>query len=321
MIIRFSSIGDIVLTSPIVRCVYNQFSNNIHILTKSNFRSLYDNSPYVSKVICYDDYSLIDLIKLLRKENYYLILDLHKNLKSKIISVLLLKKVISFSKLNIKKWLYVKFKLDLLPSKHLVDRYFESLSELNIINDNQGLNYFYKSDFLRPTESFLKTKYAVAVLGAAHYTKTIPLIKWQQWISKIELPIILVGGKAEIPLANQLSKIQNTINKVGICSLDESAYYIENSAFVISPDTGMMHIAASFQKSIISVWGNTLPQFGMYPYYVNNQIKNINLEVSNLKCRPCSKIGFNECPKNHHNCMNHQVNDLNQYITKITEES
>jgi ADP-heptose:LPS heptosyltransferase len=321
LIIRFSSIGDIVLTSPIVRCVYNQYSKNIHILTKSNFRSLYDNSPYVSKVICYDDYPLLDLVKILRKENYQLILDLHKNLKSKIISFLLFKKVISFSKLNLKKWLYVKLKLNLLPSLHLVDRYFDSLNELKIINDKQGLNYFYKSDFQPSTESFINTNYAVAVLGAAHYTKTVPKEKWQQWISKIDLPIILIGGKAEIPLSIELSKMQNTINKVGICSLDESAYYLEKSSFVISPDTGMMHIAASFQKSIISVWGNTLPQFGMYPYYANNQIKNINLEVSNLKCRPCSKIGYNKCPQNHHNCMNLQVNDLNQFITKITAES
>jgi heptosyltransferase-2 len=63
-----------------------------------------------------------------------------------------------------------------------------------------------------------------------------------------------------------------------------------------------MHIAAAFKKDIISVWGNTIPEFGMYPYLAGKKSKII--EVKELSCRPCSKIGFKKCPKKHFYCMN-----------------
>jgi ADP-heptose:LPS heptosyltransferase len=62
-----------------------------------------------------------------------------------------------------------------------------------------------------------------------------------------------------------------------------------------------MHIASAFQKNIVSVWGSTVPAFGMYPYLVENNFKII--EVNNLSCRPCSKIGYEKCPKGHFKCM------------------
>ncbi|RTQ44044.1 glycosyl transferase, partial [Hymenobacter gummosus] len=63
--------------------------------------------------------------------------------------------------------------------------------------------------------------------------------------------------------------------------------------------TGQMHIAAAFRKEIISVWGNTVPEFGMYPFRTEFRA----LEVEGLGCRPCSKIGYEKCPQGHFRCM------------------
>ena len=74
----------------------------------------------------------------------------------------------------------------------------------------------------------------------------------------------------------------------------------------------MMHIAAAFKKKIYSVWGNTIPQFGMYPYMAASNSKII--EVKGLGCRPCSKIGYDKCPKGHFKCM--QEIDENLFLNE-----
>ena len=89
-------------------------------------------------------------------------------------------------------------------------------------------------------------------------------------------------------------------------SLDQSAYVVSKAQKVITHDTGLMHIAAALQKEIISVWGNTVPEFGMTPYYGAYKQAQTVFEVKGLSCRPCSKIGFKACPLGHFNCMNLQ---------------
>jgi ADP-heptose:LPS heptosyltransferase len=86
--------------------------------------------------------------------------------------------------------------------------------------------------------------------------------------------------------------------------LNESADLVKKSKLIITHDTGLMHIAAAFKKKIISVWGNTVPEFGMYPYYGNSLAQNFQFEINGLRCRPCSKIGYAKCPRGHFKCMN-----------------
>ena len=101
-------------------------------------------------------------------------------------------------------------------------------------------------------------------------------------------------------------------HKNGKFSIGQSAYLIKKAKYVFTNDTGMMHIAAAFKKKIYSVWGNTIPGFGMTPYLANSASKII--EVRDLFCRPCSKIGFDRCPKGHFNCMNRI--DENLFLSK-----
>ncbi|MBK5286208.1 MAG: glycosyl transferase, partial [Bacteroidia bacterium] len=95
----------------------------------------------------------------------------------------------------------------------------------------------------------------------------------------------------------------NCFNAAGKFSLNQSAAIIKHSKKVIAHDTGLMHIAAAFKKEIISVWGNTVPEFGMFPYYGDDQVHSSKFEVQSLKCRPCTKIGYDRCPKGHFKCM------------------
>ena len=141
------------------------------------------------------------------------------------------------------------------------------------------------------------------VIGGQHATKLLPLHKLQEVCQHITDPIVLVGGPEDEPqgavIANTHSHV---LNSCGLLTIQQSAYVLQHSERVITHDTGMMHIAAAFKKKIVSIWGNTVPEFGMYPYLANDQYQ--ILEVKNLSCRPCSKIGYKKCPKGHFKCMN-----------------
>jgi ADP-heptose:LPS heptosyltransferase len=100
-----------------------------------------------------------------------------------------------------------------------------------------------------------------------------------------------------------LASKQKVHNTCGDYTIHQSASIVRQSALVITNDTGLMHIAAALKKKVISIWGNTIPEFGMYPYYGAHPSSGLILEVTDLPCRPCSKIGYEECPKGHFKCM------------------
>ncbi|MBA3285163.1 MAG: glycosyltransferase family 9 protein, partial [Nitrosopumilus sp.] len=283
-------------------------NSEIHFLTKENFKSVIEFNPYIDKRIYFRN-RISDIIKQLRQEKYDLIIDLHKSLRSKIITSALRTKTISFDKLNYEKWLLVRFKKNKLPSKHIVDRYFEAFSSINIINDNKGLD-FYTGDILAPVVPF--KNYIAFVIGAKHETKKLPAEKIINIIKLLEENVILTGGDEDIELGEIIRKAlpEKVFNACGRYSLIQSALVVKNADGVITHDTGLMHIAAAYKKNIISVWGNTVPEFGMYPYMPDKENKSVIAEVKNLYCRPCSKIGYPRCPEKHFRCMYEQDEKL-----------
>ncbi|MDA3780784.1 MAG: glycosyltransferase family 9 protein [Bacteroidales bacterium] len=320
LIIRFSSIGDIVLTSPVVRLIKQQVENaEIHYLTKPQFKSLVETNPNIDKVHILDK-SFKKTLQTLKYEHYQYIIDLHKNLRSLRVKNSL--KIISFSfdKLNYQKWLLVNFNRNILPKKHIVDRYIEPLSVFDIKNDNKGLDFFIPNkdiyDLNNLPENF-ESGFVAVVLGAKHNTKRLTTEKYISICEKINKPIVLLGGK-ENKEEGQIIKnkiVEKIFNACGILNINQSASLIKNSRLVITPDTGLMHIAAALKKKIISIWGNTVPDFGMYPYFPHPDSE--MFQVENLKCRPCSKIGFSECPKKHFKCINNL--NINDIINKALE--
>jgi heptosyltransferase-2 len=308
LVVRFSSIGDIVLTTPILRCIKKQLKDvELHYITKENFISVIENNIYVDKFFTIKS-SVSEVISLLKKENYDYIIDLHHNARTLKLKAALGKKSFSYNKLNWEKFLIVNFKTNKLPQKHIVDRYLETVEAIGVKNDNNGLDYFIHKKDAIDIPSYLPElfhkEYHVLVVGGSYFTKQIPVNKLNEICSKSTLPLVLLGGKEDTVIAEQVYQLNKntTINLCGKLNLNQSASIIQQSQKVITSDTGLMHIAAAFKKDIISLWGNTIPEFGMGPYLagMNSQI----LEVKNLSCRPCSKLGYKKCPKGHFKCMN-----------------
>ncbi len=306
LIIRFSSIGDIVLTTPVVRCLKLQTSATIHYLTKRNFKGILTQNPYIDKTYSIDK-EVVELKNELKAEQYDLIIDLHNNLRSRRLSRILGVKAIRFEKLNIQKWLLVNLGINRLPNVHIVDRYMATVASLNVVNDQAGLDYFMPESDRVDVKNILgiSAPYIAFVIGAAHATKRLTDAKIIEICKQIQQPIVLIGGKEERDIGEHIAQDSgvHVINTCGQLSLNQSGSVVQQSAHVIAHDTGLMHIAAAFRKPITVVWGNTIPAFGMYPYLPNNSPLHHNVEVKNLSCRPCSKIGFQQCPKGHFRCM------------------
>lgn len=318
LIVRFSSIGDIVLTSPIIRTLKKQFETvEIHYITKSSFKEIISTNPNVDKVFSIEK-SIFECTSQLRAENYDFIIDLHKNIRTLLLKTILLKPSYSFNKINFAKWLIVNFKINILPQKHIVDRYFEGLSKIKLKNDDLGLDFYINKD-TKLSEKFLEFEskhniFYVFAIGGTYYTKRCTAEKITEICQSINLPVILIGSEAEKKIAEIVkeSLAEKCLDLTTETDLQQSALIAQKSKFVISHDTGMMHISAALKKPLISIWGNTIPSFGMYPFFPENQKDRYLIsEVKKLNCRPCSKLGKHQCPKKHFKC----TNDIN--ITEI----
>ncbi|GAB4145402.1 MAG: glycosyltransferase family 9 protein [Bacteroidia bacterium] len=306
LVIRFSSIGDIVLTSPVVRCLRQQTGAQVHFLTKKSFAGILQHNPYIDKIITIEK-DVAERKAELLNENYDFIADLHHNLRSLQVKRLLKKPSASFPKLNIQKWMLVNLKINRMPEVHIVDRYFETVKNLGVVNDHKGLDYFISAEDEVNEHFFPETHrngFIAVTVGAKFGTKQMPVSKLVQIIRRMNKPVVLLGGNEDRERANEIGEACGILvfDLCGKCSLGRSAAVMKQADAVIAHDTGLMHIAAAMKKKIYSVWGNTVPELGMYPYLPGEGSQII--EVKNLSCRPCSKIGYQKCPKSHFRCMN-----------------
>ncbi len=316
LIIRFSSIGDIVLTTPVVRCLKQQLGAEVHYLTKQSFEAVLAANPYVDKIWAIRR-EVTEVLPQLRAERFDAVIDLHHNLRSMRVRWALWRvPSYAFDKLNFEKWLMVNWKINRLPDRHIVDRYMDTVRKLNVTNDGAGLDYFIPADAEMDAAAFLRERlpanlsplpYIAFVTGAAHATKRLPEAKIIAICKLLKQPVVLLGGPDETDSGARIAEAvgPHVVNACGVLKLNQSASMVQQAARVISHDTGLMHIAAALRKEIVAVWGNTIPEFGMYPYYpAGMENQHVNVEVTGLSCRPCSKIGFQECPKGHFKCMN-----------------
>jgi ADP-heptose:LPS heptosyltransferase len=306
LLIRFSSIGDIVLTSPVIRCLKTQLKDaELHFLTKSAFSEITESNPYLSKVYSIEK-DIKEVISALKAEHYDLIIDLHHTIRSHQVSSALGVTTYRYNKQTFKRFLLTQFKINRL-NNHVVDRYFTAVEPLGVINDGKGLDYFIpeKSEITAQQLPFTHIAgYCVIVVGAGHFTKQIPQVKLEELCSKIKIPIILLGGKEDVYLGLQVEQVDSfkVFNACGKYTIHQSASIMKRAKYVITPDTGMMHIAAALNKRIISIWGSTEKRLGFTPYLTNNSTSVI-IENNALSCRPCHKYGRDKCPKGHFKCM------------------
>jgi ADP-heptose:LPS heptosyltransferase len=316
LVIRFSSMGDIIYTTPVVRCLKQQLNEaEIHFITKPAFKYIYDNNPYVDKLLLLKP-NLSDTIKDIKAEQYDYIIDLHNNLRTAIIKLRTRVKSSTYKKQTIRKWLSLKFNLKLVPPVHLVDRYLKATDFLGIKNDNQPIDYYIKANHqlskLLPVSH--QQDYVAFVIGATHFTKRMPNDKIISICKDIDKPIVLLGG---MDVKDNGDIITNALgdkiyNVCGITSLDESVFLVSRAAKVIGFDTGLTHIAEAFNVPIVSVWGGTVPELlGVQPY----KVKEVLVAGIELPCRPCSKFGLPACPLGHFKCM-HDIpeRDITEFV-------
>lgn len=314
LVLRFSSIGDIVLTTPVIRCIRQQLPDaGIHYLTKATFAPVLAANPNIDKLHLLND-NLDAMIPQLRGEHYDFVVDLHNNLRTARVKTGLGVKNASFPKRNIPKWILVNLRKNFMPDESIVERYFEAVKPLGVRNDGQGLDYFIPENS-RITNDDIPTShwtgYVAAVIGGSYATKQLPASQWRTFCAEVPFPVMLVGGPDDRDLGREIAEIDpvKIYNSCGKFNLNESAALIERARVVVSNDTGMMHVATAFQKPVISLWGNTAPALGMFPYYGGNNLntrvspKSLLLERTDLGCHPCSKLGYEKCPRGHFRCM------------------
>ncbi|MBB6269839.1 heptosyltransferase-2 [Pedobacter cryoconitis] len=305
LVIRFSSMGDIIYTTPVIRCLKLQIPGcEVHFLTKEQFKYIYQQNPYLTKLHFLKP-TLSETIKDIKAEKFDLIIDLHNNLRTTLIKLATRIPSSTYKKDTISKWLALKFRWTRLFSKeHLVDRYLETVKFLGVQNDNKPIDYYVAkeyqlADLLPPSH---QNKFIAFVIGATHFTKRLPNHQIIEICKGVNLPVVLLGGNDVKANAEEIKlalgdKVYSTC---GITNLDQSVFLVSQAHKVIGFDTGLTHIAEAFDKPIASIWGGTTPELlGVYPY----KIKDSLIAGIDLSCRPCSKFGLENCPLGHFDCM------------------
>jgi ADP-heptose:LPS heptosyltransferase len=316
LIIRLSSIGDIVFTTAAIRCAKEQIPGvEIHFLTKKSLKAVTEANPYIDH-FHYHDKNLAETIASLKAANLDMIIDLHSNFRTFRIKKALGLPAHTYKKLSLQKWVLTRFGINLLPDTHIVQRSLDPLKLLGVQNDGKGMDYFVPASISLKSNDIPTSHqagYIAIVIGASYATKKMPVEQLKQLCALISVPIILIGGKedtkeGEAVAAEDAIKIYNATGKF---NLHESALLVKGAKMVISNDTGFLHIACAFHKKTIAIWGATSPALQVEPYYAVSDLQNgqemyFNAIVPNLPCQPCSKYGTKTCPQGHFACMKKQ---------------
>lgn len=293
------------LTTPVLRALRSHFPHaHIGYLTKAHFADAIAHHPAIDTLHLYKG-NLRQTLKELKAVGYDHVVDLHRNVRSFLLRTELAIPYTTFPKANDRKLLMTRLKLR-LEVPHIVDRYAEAIRPLGAELDEQGLDFYYPTALDAWAQAAVQEKWAgtqpyALCLSASYTTKRWLPEYYRTYLEQTEQPVILLGGKAEMALAQELcqglpeGRVWNT---VGHTSLLQSAALLRPCTHLITPDTGMMHIAAALQVPSITLWGNTVPQFGMYPYRAPHVVVE-----EQLGCRPCSRLGHKSCPRGHFACM------------------
>ena len=304
LIIRLSSLGDILLTTPIIRSLKKRTPNiSIDVLIKEEYSDVLklnthiDNLYYFSK----DERLNSKLLESLRLNNYDFVIDLQNNLRSRKITKTLNKNTSRFYKHSFDKFLLVNFKINRLKSSEAIpNRYAKTIEEF--VLDDRGLDIF--TDKFPGKNLIGKNSFIGFCPGARHFTKRWPkeyFIELGDSLVKAGFTILLFGGSIDRKLCSEISKsINGSIDISNDNDLLQTAADMKLCKAIICNGSGLMHVASAVNTNGVAIFGSTVKEFGFTPY----KCKNLILENNSLTCRPCSHIGRNDCPKKHFNCMN-----------------
>jgi heptosyltransferase-2 len=317
LIIRFSSIGDIILTTPFIRQVRKTFPDAfIYYLVKKQFEELLKYNPHINRLLLYSKEKnagdLREIKKVIKKERMNYIFDLHNNWRSNYLRRNIKAEYIShINKDKLKQIALVYFKKNCYNQVTAIpERYLQVAAGAGVVSDNKGLEIFWNDACEKRVAELLKKvkineneDFVIISPGASFYTKRWPLEYFAKLVElirqKFDYKILIIGNKDDLEWGKALSKYPDVFDFTSQLSLLETAVLIAKSRALISNDSAAMHMAAAVKTPVLAIFGSSVKEWGFTPY----QAKHVIVEVPDLSCRPCSHIGKNRCPERHFRCM------------------
>lgn len=323
LIVRLSSMGDIVLTTAFARNIRNHFPDSkIDFILNKQFSDIYNYNPYVDNIIAYDKtFSKSDINQLKSEAGKYdYIFDLQKNRRSYEFTSGLSDNILRIKKNYLHKISLVYLKKGLHKEiKTIHSKYMDTAMSLGIKDDGKGLELWTESDVKSGKyDTKAKKNQIVIAPGAFHYTK-----RWlperykylaEMITEKTDFEIALTGGKQDKEICSFIAGNNKRIKSyAGETSISETAELVNGSRAIVTNDTGVMHIAAARQVPTIAIFGSTVQEFGFAPFRVVH-----NVIEKDIKCRPCTHIGRNKCPLGHFKCMKDiSAEDVFEHLSKF----
>jgi lipopolysaccharide heptosyltransferase II len=314
LIIRLSSMGDIILTTPLLRAVKARYPNaQIDFAVKKEFSSLIQNNPHIHQLIQVDTTRINESVKVIQKNGYDWILNVQKSNRARqLLQGSGNARVTTYNKQRLNRFLLIRLKWNRYQSiKPVIERYFEAASGLNIHYDQQGTEVFYTdAEETKVAQILLQhgigahEPFITLCPGAKHNNKRWDAEGFLSLATQLnqnqKTRIVLLGGPDDQEVCNYIqSKINfNLVNLAGQLSLLESAALLKKSVVAVTNDSGLMHLAQSQKIPVIAIFGPTVKEFGFYPLPYKSTVVE-----TQLSCRPCTKMGADTCPKGHHRCM------------------
>ena len=309
LIIRLSSLGDILLATPMIRSIQREFPDKkIHFLLRSEYESVLINNHFLEKIFLFFriDEDNKKLIRELRKEKYDLIIDLQNNFRSAVVCNKLRVKTIKFDKRDTAKFLLVNFKVNFLKNApQMPVRYAAIFEDLKLDDENLDLiTLNAPSPLFDPNK-----KYIGFAPGSRHFTKMWPkenYIQLGKMLNDDGYTIALLGGKDDRLVCAEIAAKIDSIDLSNKNDLLQTAADIKKCSGIVCNDSGMMHTACAEDVKVLAIFGSTVKEFGFTPYYGKESglpTKFLVLENKSLSCRPCTHIGRDKCPKTHFKCM------------------
>jgi len=303
LVVRLSSLGDVLLATPLVRILARRFPNSqIDFLTKKIYAPLLYGNPRLNRVLTLDTNSLSDLMRLrLAVSKYDLVVDLHKSLRSWLITgAQILPTTVRARKRTLRRRLLACCKINLLKDeKSVAQRYCECVRRFGVVDDGLGLEFLPLDEEVREAHVILernglRKNEAVALApGARWYTKRWPEEKFKDLIRMMpEQTFVILGDSDDMKRGGHLSGIapERVKNLAGTTALGVTGALLKQCRALLTNDTGLMHLACAAHVPVVALFGSTVREFGFFPYRARARV----LEID-LPCRPCTTIGANKC--------------------------
>ena len=333
LVIRFSSAGDIVLATPLLRALRTRFPHaEIDFAVKRDYAGLVRHNPALTNVFELpgeeDGEALRRFRSEVRARKYDLFIDIHGSLRSRYLC-LGAPRLVRIRKRVLPRLVLVRFKRNVYGrwggAPSVVDRYFEPVLPYGVVNDGKGLEVFPSREDHTAVAGILAEagvrdgeRGIVLAPGARHWSKRWPGERYAavgatlagdtgSTLERVAgARIFVLGGKDEASLcADVATRIRkqvpgsNVMDLAGRLTLTGCALVMDRASVVITNDTALMHIAAARKRPVVAIFGPTVREFGFFPVGT----RSIVLERDGLGCRPCTHIGLPSCPAGHFRCM------------------